>query len=219
MISMNTKNYQKLISYFSQFVTEKRFQKIKALVEQRTQHITVALEEPHKSHNTSAILRSCDAFGVQDIHCITGRNKMAINDAIASGASKWLSLQQYQTSMECMQALKKKGYTLVATSPHAKKSLHDLSVSKPVALFFGTEKEGLTDQVLDAVDTTIAIPMYGFTESFNVSVSIALCLYQLTTAMRNTNINWQLTKEQKDQVIIEWLKASVDRPELLESRF
>ena len=216
---MKKKTTKQLINHFRQFVTPERFEKIQQLVTQRTRLVTVALEEPHKTQNTGAIVRSCDAFGIQDIHAITGRNQLAVKNAIASGATQWLSVFQYQTSTECMNALKKQGYQLVATSPHASLRLQDLAIDKPIAVFFGTEKEGLSEEILASVDTTVTIPMYGFTESFNVSVSVALCLYQITTVLRNSDISWKLTENEKDKVIVEWLKASIRRPDLIEQLF
>lgn len=213
---MKKKTTEQLINHFSTFVTPERFEKIKQLVTQRTRLVTIALEEPHKTQNTGAIVRSCDAFGVQDMHAITGRNQLAVKNAIASGATKWLSVYQYQTSAQCMQNLKQKGYQLVATSPHATTTLQEIPVDKPIALFFGTEKEGLSQEILSAVDSTVKIPMFGFTESFNVSVSVALCLYQITTMLRSSDINWQLSEREQEQLILDWLKASVERPDLIE---
>lgn len=213
------KNIKKLTAYFKQFVTPERIGKIEQLVKLRTSKISVALEDVYQDHNIGAILRSCDAFGVQNIHCITGRNNVAVKNAIASGATKWLTVSDYRTTSECIAELKSKNYKIVATSPHATMELSELPVDQKLVFFFGTEKEGLKQETLEKADYQIKIPMFGFTESFNVSVSVALCLYDITTRLRNSKTAWQLTQQQQEQLILDWLKASVDRPDLLEGKF
>jgi tRNA (guanosine-2'-O-)-methyltransferase len=210
---------KKLITYFTQFVTPARLKKIDHLVKERTRHLSIVLEDVFQSHNTGAILRSCEAFGIQDVHCITDRNQLNINKSIASGAAKWLDVNQYQTMGDCVTELKKNGYQLIATSPHAVTPLSEVDITKKTVLLFGTEEEGLSEELSHLSDQQIYIPMYGFTESFNVSVSVALCLYELTKKMRASNVAWQISKEEQEELIFDWLKESVDRPDLLEKRF
>lgn len=210
---------KELTAYFSQFVTPERFQKIQELVTFRTNQVAVALEDVYQDHNVSAIMRSCDAFGVQNVYCVTGRNKLRVKNAIASGATKWLTVAEYQTASECIAALKKQDYKIVATSPHALMHLSEVPVDQKVVLFFGTELEGLTQQILHVADYHVKIPMFGFTESLNVSVSVALCLYDLTSRLRNSKLDWQLTQQEQEQLVFDWLKASVERSDLLEQKF
>lgn len=212
-------NTQTLIEYFSKFVTPSRLKKINELVKQRTRHLVIGLEDVYQSHNTGAILRSCEAFGVQDVYCITDRNQLNVNQAVASGAAKWLDILQYDNAQDCITQLKKQGYQIVATSPHAIMPLSELSIDKKTVLFFGTEQEGLTEELCDAADQQVCIPMYGFTESFNVSVSVALCLYELTKRLRASDIAWQLTEQEQEELTLDWLRESVERPDLLEERF
>lgn len=224
---MDTKIKKELLAYFEQFITKQRQEKIKKLLPLRTRHVGVALEDIYKSANTSAILRTCDALGVQDVHCIEGRNPMDVNDGIALGASKWLSVDRYRTeegetndaTKECIDALKKDGYKIVATSPHATKSLSELSIEDKTMFLFGTENQGLTEEAIDLADDVIEIPMYGFVESFNISVSVGLCLYDFTTRLRNSNVAWQLPEEEMLDLEIDWMRNSVENADALERRF
>ncbi len=217
---------KKLIEYFSHYITDSRKALIESLLKERTRYVTIVLEDIHQSLNASAILRSCDGFGVQDVHIVEKKNNfIEIKRNITMGTSKWLNLSYYNKKtienpmQDAIKKLKNNGYRIVATSPHATDTLETLPLDSKIALLFGTEDEGLSEDAFSLADTTIKIPMYGFAESFNVSVSAALCLYVLTTRMRCLNINWQFTQEQKELLKLEWYKNSVVNSELHERRF
>ena len=141
------------------------------------------------------------------------------------GASNWLTVNLYNknenNSLDCIQSLKNKGYRIVATSPHnSQTDLINFDLSKgKTALFFGTEVEGLSDVVLENADEHLHIPMYGFTESFNLSVSTAICLYEMRMKMEKENIKWHMTEDEKNQVLLNWLRYSIDRSEIVEEDF
>ena len=215
-----------LTHYLSNYVTEPRKKKINALLEQRTRYVTTVLEDLYQSHNMGAIFRSCEALGVQDIHCINQRNQLSVNNAIAAGAEKWLDIFQYSdlgtglSPLEvCIDSLKKQGYSIVATSPYASIPLEKVSLDTKIALFFGTELDGLTQEAVDSADQLVALPMYGFTESFNVSVSVALSLYDITTRLRNSSVKWGLTEDEKVYLKLDWMRNSVENASALERRF
>lgn len=212
-------NNKALITYFEQLVTPERLQKIKAFLLLRTRHVSVALEDLYQSHNAAAIVRSCEAFGVQDLHCITDKNKFQVKNTIASGAAKWLTLQEHKTTDGCIALLKERGYTVVATSPDAATTLESISLDQKIVLFFGTEQDGLSQSAIEQADQLIKIPMFGFTQSLNVSVSVGICLQQVTTRLRNSTINWQLSAAEQDDLYLVWLKQSVPHADLLEKRF
>ena len=224
--SMNIKIKNELLRYFAQFVTKNRQEKIKKMLPLRTRHVAIALEDIYQSSNTSAILRTADGLGVQDVHCIEGRNPFGVNNGISLGAAKWLTVDRYRTeenetnnpTRECIDSLKKDGYKIIATSPHATTSLSELPIEDKTAFFFGVEDEGLTEEAIDLADEVIKIPMYGFVESFNVSVSVALCLYDFTTRLRNSDINWKLTEEELLDLEIDWMRNSVENADALERR-
>jgi tRNA (guanosine-2'-O-)-methyltransferase len=170
-----------LINYLSSFISETRRAKFDEVLKYRTRHFTLVLEDLYQPHNASAVLRSCDIFGIQDIHIIENKNAYTVNKDIAMGSPKWLNLYKYRkeenNSLTCINNLKQKGYRVIATSPNEQvTTIDELPIDKPLALFFGTELTGISETVMEHADEFVKIPMYGFTESFNISVSAALCM-------------------------------------------
>lgn len=209
-----------LIRHLSGFITARRFKKMLAVLQMRTRHLTVVLEDIYQSHNASAVLRSCECFGIQDIHIIQNRYEFEVNPDVVMGAAKWLSLYKYQehenNTTKCLQSLKDQGYRIIATSPHKKEYTPDnIPLEGKTALVFGTEMEGLTDTARNMADGCMKIPMVGFTESFNISVSVALAIYQLTNRLRAENIRWQLPPDEETELLYEWVCKSVKNPESL----
>lgn len=194
-----------------------RFEEI---LSQRTKHFTVVAEDVFQIHNTSAVMRSCDAFGIQDLHLVEERNGKSIDKEIAMGSQKWVTLHRYKSMDTCMETLRVQGYQIVATSPHADANyLHDFDFTKKSALFFGTEKDGLTEGVLDQADALIKIPMHGFTESLNISVSAAIIMQHLVTKLKLSDIDWQLTEEEKMELEIQWAKNTIKAHKKIVDRF
>lgn len=210
-----------LIKHLEGFLTPERKALFEKVVSRRTNHFTVATEDVYQLHNTSAVIRSCDVFGVQNIHVIEERNRKKIDREIAMGAQKWVSLNRYHSTGDCIANLRKKGYQIVATTPHGDaEELADFDISRPSAFFFGTEKDGLSKEISDEADVFLKIPMVGFTESLNISVSAAIILQQLTQRLRSSNsINWQLTESEKNALKLEWLKNSYKNFDQLVKRF
>ena len=214
-----------LIDHFLKCITDERKALFEELIQKRTKYLTVVLENIYQPLNASAVLRSCDCFGVQDVHVIENYNEFKPDREVAMGASNWLTVNRYDknenNTLDCIQSLKNKGYRIVATSPHKSQTdliNFDLSKGK-TALFFGTELEGLSNLVLENADEYLHIPMYGFTESFNLSVSAAICLYEMRMKMEKENIKWHMTKDEKNQVLLDWLRFSIDRSEIVEDDF
>lgn len=207
-----------LISFLESFLTPERKALYDKVLEQRTNHFTVATEDVYQLHNTSAVIRSCDVFGVQNIHVIEERNRRKIDREIAMGAQKWVSLNRHHSSRECIAHLRQEGYQIVATMPHGEaKNLTDFDISRPSAIFFGTEKNGLSDDILKEADEYLQIPMVGFTESLNISVSAAIILQQLTQRLRNSEVMWELSENQKNEIKFEWLsKTFKNLPQLIQ---
>ena len=215
------KSKKDLIQYLSQFVSETRLKKFDEIINERTRHITVVLEDIYQAHNASAVLRSCDCFGIQDVHFIENRNKYKISTDVDMGASTWLSIYRYSeketnNTINCLQSLKSKGYKIVATTPHERDcTLDKLPIGNKIALVFGTEIDGITDDVRNHADDFVRIPMYGFTESFNISVSAALSMYELTSRLRKSEIPYRLKEEERDNILLEWMKSSIKRCDLI----
>lgn len=203
------------IRELSGFITERRMELFKRVLAYRTRYITVVLEDIYQPHNASAVLRSCECFGIQDVHIIENRNPYRINPDVVMGASKWLSLKKYRgkefNTPEAVSGLRKKGYRIVATSARqGALPLESFDIRKGrFALFFGTELTGLTDAVLGQADETIRIPMFGFTDSFNISVSAAVILHHLTLQLHHSGLEWSLSETEKDRIMISWLQKSI----------
>ena len=208
-----------LLTYLESFLTPRRKALFERVLEQRTNHITVATQDVYQLHNTSAVIRSCDVFGIQNVHVVEEINRKKIDREIAMGAQKWVDINRYTTTRECLAELKAKGYRVVATSPHKGLAPYELSIEQPAALFFGTESTGLSEEVLEEADEYINIPMYGFTESLNISVSAAIILQELTSRLRRSNIDWNLTEAEKVVKRMDWAKKTLKSASEIIERF
>jgi tRNA (guanosine-2'-O-)-methyltransferase len=210
-----------LIKYLSDFVTKKRLETFNHVIDNRTKYITVVLEDIFQSHNASAVLRTCDCFGIQDIHVIENRNIFNPNPEISLGSSKWLNIISSKNTIKAINDLKEKDYRIVATVPQKEATLlsdFDLNKGK-TALLFGTELTGLTQEAITMADEFIKIPMYGFTESFNISVSVSIILSNLVERLKTSNINWTLNQNEKNMILLEWLKESIQSSDKIIERY
>lgn len=199
-----------LFTYLEDFITPERRQKFLKILQNRTKHFTVVLEDVYQMHNTSAVIRSCDVFGIQDAHAIEIANKNVLDKEIAMGAQKWVNLKYHSNTTSCLDELRTKGYQIIATTPHNESTyLEDFDVTKKSALFFGSEKDGISDHIMKEADGYLKIPMVGFTESLNISVSAAIILQHLTTKLRQSEIDWQLTEEEQYLQQLDWMKKSI----------
>ena len=194
------------------------------MLSNRTRHITVILEDIYQPQNASAVLRTCDLTGIQDIHIIENKNKYDVNPDVAVGSSKWLNLIKYNAEPEntakAIHSLKKEGYRIIATTPHKKdQSLDEIPLDGKMAFLFGTELNGLSDAAIELADEFVRIPMYGFTESYNISVSAALLLFTLTQKLRKSEIMWHLTDEEKIKIKLDWARKTIRRSEVFERQF
>lgn len=216
---------EKLVHYLSQFVAEERLNLFVKVLENRTRYITVVLEDIYQTQNASAVLRTCDCFGLQDIHIIENQNRFKVNARVTLGSTKWVDLHRYKSlennTPQALASLKEKGYRIVATIPDPNAvSLDNFDLAKgKTALVFGSEKPGISSQVEYLADEFLTIPMVGFTESLNISVSAATILYQLTSSLRKSDIDWQLTTQERDEVLLNWLRRHIKRCELIEKRY
>lgn len=216
---------ERLIRHFSQFLSDSRIAIFNQVLENRTRYLTVVLEDIFQSQNASAVIRTCDCLGIQDIHVIENRNKFRLNRDVVRGSSKWLNIYRYNKNEDntgdAIASLRANGYRIIATSPHIEELSPEnlnLGIGK-AAFFFGAEHKGLTNKVLDQADEFIKIPIYGFTESYNISVSAAIILYNLIRNLRLSGIDWQLDKSEKEALMISWLRENIKRSDLIEKAF
>lgn len=215
---------KELVAHLKAFATAPRVTRFETVASERTRHLTVVLEEIYQPHNASAVLRTCDCFGIQDVHIIENRNRYQVNPDVALGASKWLDMVRYrdgeESTLNCLNALKSKGYRIVATTPHTDSHTPEtLPLDQKTALVFGTELEGLTPQVLENADDFVRIPMFGFTESLNISVSAAIILRSLTMRLHEMQVPWRLPEEERDRVMLAWLRESIGSAEMIIAEF
>jgi len=208
------------ISYLESFVTENRIAVFKKVLQQRTRFFTAVLEDLYQMHNVSAVVRSADIFGWQDLHIVQKKYDPKLSHAIAKGAEKWLDIHHYTQTQDAINQLKQKGYRIVATTPHTNDvSLPDFDYTQPAAFFFGVEKDGLSEQVMDQADVFLKIPMYGFTESFNISVAAAIIMHSVTESLRASDIPWQLSDQEQKIIYRQWLEKSIKSIDLIKKDY
>tara|TARA_B100000401_G_scaffold253193_1_gene172000 strand:- start:137 stop:853 length:717 start_codon:yes stop_codon:yes gene_type:complete len=215
----------KFIEFLQAYVQEERVEKFHKVLKERTKYITVVLENIIQSQNASAVIRSCDCFGIQDTHIIENEYQYTINPLVLKGANQWVNIHKYNqkknNTLDCLNTLKTKGYRIVATSPHANDiNLDELDINKgKIALIMGNEREGISGIVREHADEFVKIPMVGFSESFNISVSTAICLNQITTLLRKSDINYHLTGDEKEELLVDWCLKSTHIPHKTEYEF
>ena len=214
-----------LVQYLKEFVVDERRELFEEKIEQRTKHITVVLENIFQGRNISASIRSADCFGVQDVHVIENDNYFNDDSEVSMGADKWIKTTRYNqenhNSAAAIKKLKEKGYQVIAVTPHNTEcDLYDIEITdQKIALIFGAEVRGCSEETLKLADKRMKIPMYGFTESFNISVSVSLCLQHLTYKMRNSAVNWRMTQEQKNETLLQWLRNTIKSSAQIEEKF
>ena len=208
------------LNYLEGFLTENRKERFQNVLASRTNHFTIAVEDIFQFHNTSAVMRSCEVFGIQELNIVEQRFGKNIDKEIAMGAQKWVDINKYETNTNCIENLKVKGYQIIATTPHNDSCLlHEFDVSKKSAFFFGTEREGLSDDVMQRADGFLKIPMVGFTESLNISVSAAIIIQDLTNRLRQSDVNWQLSEEEIVEKRLLWAKNTIKDIKRIEQRY
>ena len=215
---------KKRLNYFETFLTDKRKNLFKRVIENRTKHFTVVLEDIFQPHNASAVVRTCDIFGIQNIHIIENKYTNKVSRHVAKGSQKWISSKRYKSDGNntkiCIDNLREKGYQIIATTPHNNSCLlHEFDISKKSAFVFGVESEGVSDDVKEQADGFLKIPMVGFTESLNISVAAAIILQETTTKLRNSTIDWQLSKEEKETLYYDWVKKTIKNVEKIEKHY
>ena len=214
-----------MLAFMSQFITDERKQRFEEILDYRTRHVTVVLEDIFQPHNASAVLRSCELRGIQDVHIVENMNHYDVNPDVVMGSTKWLNLYHYEekefNTADAYDRLHEMGYRIVATCPHRDDFTPDtLPLNQPVALVFGTEKLGLSDYAVEHADMHVRIPMFGFTESYNISVSVALLLYSLTNRLHaSSDIPWHLTEAERNELRLLWTRRSLSRIRQYERKF
>jgi len=208
------------LEFLENILTDNRKERFLNVLKNRTKHFTIAVEDIFQMHNTSAVMRSCEVFGIQELNVIEQRYGKSIDKEIAMGAQKWVDINAFDSISGCVDSLKAKGYQIIATTPHENDCLlEDFDISKPSALFFGTERDGLSEEILQKADGFLKIPMVGFTESLNISVSAAIIIQNLMHRLRASDINWQLSEEEILKKRLQWARSSIKDIKRIETRY
>ena len=215
---------KKLLHYFEGYLTEKRKNTFKEVLANRTRYFSVVLEDIFQPHNASAVVRTCDIFGVQDIHAIENKYTNKVSRHVAKGSQKWITSKRYKSdgnnTQICLDHLRANGYQIIATTPHNDSCLlQDFDITKKSAFVFGVEAEGVSDYVKEQADGFLKIPMVGFTESLNISVAAAIILQDVTTKLRNSNVDWQLSEEEKEILYFNWVKKTIKNVDKIEQHY
>ena len=211
---------QQLLRYLEDFISVERKERFLQVLEERTRFITVAIEDISQMHNASAVIRSCEVFGIQDAHVIKDQFAKRLDKKIAMGAQQWVDVHRYGNTKSCISYLRREGYQIIATTPHNDSCLlEDFGIDKKSALFFGTEKEGLSGEVMHEADGFLKVPMVGFTESLNISVSAAIILQNLVSKLKKQGLPWQLSEPEKLAKRLDWTKNSIKSIDGILARF
>ncbi len=198
------------LNYLEGFITKNRKETFLKILQNRTRHFTVAIEDIFQLHNTSAVMRTCEVFGVQCLNVVEEKYGKQIDKEIALGAEKWVDVNRFASTTDCIKHLKQSGYKIIATTPHEDSCfMDDFDISPRSALFFGTEKMGLSEEVMKHADGFLKIPMVGFTESLNISSSAAIVIQNITSRLRKSDIKWQLTEDEILEKRIDWARKSI----------
>lgn len=213
-----------LYQHLSSFMSEERTALFDKVLDERTRYVSVILEDIFQPHNASAVLRSCDCFGIQDVHITEEATDYSVNKGVSLGAWKWLSLHKYGSEkgalQECYSTLRSAGYAIVATTPaDDSMSISEIPLDKPIAMAFGTELLGLTPEAIEGADYKAHIPMRGFTESFNLSVAAAISLKELSERVRSSSLDWGLSEEEKLELKIDWAKKTIRKSDFIVERY
>ncbi|MCI5055758.1 MAG: RNA methyltransferase [Flavobacteriales bacterium] len=214
---------QELVDHLMTYVSDHKKALFEKIIQHRTKYFSVVLENVYQAQNASAVLRTCDCLGIQNVNIIENDNDYQLNPTVTLGSNKWLSINRYNekksNTSDCLLALKKDGYKIVTTSPHQGSiDLRDLEIDK-YAFVLGAEKDGISDEAYELSDLCLKIPMYGFTESYNISVSASIILSQMIFKLRASNVDWRLNKADQQEVLLNWARSVVKRSDLIEKEF
>lgn len=212
---MDERTKSELVTYLRSFATKERLEKMDAALAQRTRYLSIAVEDVFDPHNSSAVIRSAESFGVQNVSIIENRNRFRLSSQVSRGTYKWITLKRYHekgvnNTETAFRDFRKAGYTIWAASPrNDSRPLAEIDFSRPTLLLFGSESDGLTPYALEHSDHRFHIPMHGFAESLNLSVSAAIVLYTLRQKLNNSDIAWQLSESDRNEIMLSWMGRSI----------
>lgn len=222
----NTENrgtawYEERIKVLEEFMTPERCDILRKTLSMRTNYMTVMAENMFHGQNAAALVRHCEAFGVQQMHTAEEYCKFEPSQSVVRGTDQWVDVHRHLTTTEALQQLKQEGYRIVATTPHLEDCTpesFDVTTGR-FALILGTEHAGISEEVKQEADEFLKIPMCGMVESLNVSASAAILIYTLSQRIRQQVDGWQLSEDEMQRTLYDWMYKSVkDAPQILNRR-
>lgn len=219
------KTIEEQVEYLRNFVVDEKNALFDRLIQERMDYVTIVLEDLYQSHNQSAVMRSADCYGIQNVHLIENRNHYDSTSTVSQGAREWLTVHRHReledNTQPTIAQLKAEGYRIIATTPHTRDVFIDeLDLEKgKMAFFFGTELTGLSEKVISQADEFVKIPMFGFTESLNVSVCAAITMYSVTQRLRRSNLDWHLSEQRQYEVLFQWYRNAIKASDEILERF
>lgn len=196
--------------YLKQFLTEERLAKIDHFSQESSDFVLPVMDDVYQFRNAAAIIRSVEACAFHKVIAMEEENVFNPNLTVTKGAETWVEVEKMPKNLDSLKNIKERGYKILAVSLEKNAvMLPDYQVTEPIALVFGTELEGVSKEVIDFADETLAIPMYGFTKSYNVSVAAGICMYELKQKLLRSDIDYKLSEEKLLKMKIRWAVNSM----------
>lgn len=217
-----TEWFEERFDYISEFMLPERVENMVKVASARTRYMTICAENTYHSQNASALIRHCEAFGVQDLHAVESICRFTPNTHVVRGTDKWIDLYKYRSTESALLRLKERGYRIVATTPHLEDTTpEDFDIAAgPFCLVFGTEKQGISPEIMAVADEFVKIPMYGFVESLNVSACAAILIQGMVERLHRSDVDWRLDDHQKAALLYSWMRESVKEADhILKQKF
>lgn len=214
--------YRERIAWLAEFMLPERYDVLRRTVAMRTRYMTILAENTFHPQNAAALIRHCEAFGLQQMHTVETVCRFNPNAAIVRGTDRWVDIRRHRSTAEAIAALRGEGYRIVATTPHREDTTPEsFDVTRGrFALVFGTEHAGISEEVLASADEFLRIPMCGMVESLNVSASAAILIYMLSERMRRQVEGWNMTAAEQAATLYGWMCRSVkDSEEILRRKY
>ena len=213
-------NNQKIFQHLQQFLTDERLEKLNHFAPEGSDFVLPVIEDVFQFRNAAAIVRSVEACGFHKIIAMESEHEFNPNLRVTKGAETWVEVEKLPHNLDSLREIKNRGYKILAVSPENNATmLSDYDLKEPVALVFGTEAAGVSEEILDFADETLAIPMYGFTQSFNVSVAAAICVYELKQKLLRSNLDYKLSEEKLWEMKVRWAMNSIKSGEQILAKY
>ncbi|MEG0927809.1 MULTISPECIES: TrmH family RNA methyltransferase [Chryseobacterium] len=204
------KDLAQTFEYLKQFLTEERLAKIKHFSQESSDFVLPVMDDVYQFRNAAAIIRSVEACAFHKVVAMEEENVFNPNLTVTKGAETWVEVEKMPKNIASLQNIKDRGYKILAVSLEKNAvMLPEYEITEPIALVFGTEQAGVSEEVIDFADETLAIPMFGFTRSYNVSVAAGICMYELKQKLLKSNIDYKLNEQKLLEMQIRWAVNSI----------